>query len=257
MAIGLVGSLSRAHIYIPESYLVPKTALFREAYPHLLKSSDYTFEFENSSLGSANQNEKFQEARKKFMEIEPVFVESYEEMDMSLKSTALKLKMETEKEIIKSGASWIATFTLIHQVAAFFIRPVMLFPLLPCAFGIGGMIYRGWKIADDSIEILADSPQNAAILSHHLSAEIDYNKERRKYASAPHSWFLTSKGNDWFTDLLAGPTSRKWAVAQSALVGQIYQSKKEEEELQKELGKHFKSPAVLEEEAKDSPLSAL
>lgn len=227
--------------------MVPSTGLFRDAYPRLLKSNDYTFEFEGATLASANQNEAFQEARKKFITIEPVLVESYEEMDMSLKSAALKLKLGAEKEIIKAGATWIATFTIIHQVAAFFIRPVMLFPLLPCAFGIGGMVYKGWKFGDDTIEMLADTPQNAAVLAHHLSAELMYNKERRQFMSAPQKWFVTSAGNDWLTDLLSGPTSRKHAVAQNALVGQIFQSQKEDESVQKELGKHFKP----KEEQKD------
>lgn len=227
---------------MPEPYLVPSTSLFREAYPRLLKSNDYVFEFEGLPLASSNQSEAFQTARKKLMQLEPVFVESYEEMDMSLKSVGLKLKLETEKEIIKSGVTWIASFTLVHQVAAFFLRPVMLFPLLPCAFGIGGMIYRGWKFGDDTIEMLADTPQNAAVLAHQLTAEMAYNEERRKYMSGPKKWFITSSGNDWLTDLLAGPTSRKHAVAQNALVSQIYQSQKEDEEAAQEIGKHFKRP---------------
>lgn len=219
---------------------MPATAFFKDAYPRLLRSSEYAFEFENQPLAAANQSEAFQEARKRFMEVEPVLPESYEEMDMSLKRAGLSLKLDTEKEIIKSGAVWIASFTFIHQIAAFAIRPVMLFPLLPCAFGIGGMIYKGWQLSDSKIELLADTPEHAATLAHQIAAELAYNKERKKYMSAPNKWFITESGNDWLTDLLSGPTSRKFAVAQNALLGQIYLHQQEEAALTQELGKHFK-----------------
>ena len=239
-SIGLVGSLNNAHIYVPESYFLPASATFRQAYPGLLDSADFSFAFADRPLSEANQSQEFQEARKQFMGIEAVFPESYEEMDMSLKTAAYKLKIGSEKQLIWAGATWIATFTLIHQVAAFAIRPLNYFPLLPCAFGIGGMVYKGWKISDDAIELLSDSPRNAAILAHQLSAEQLYNKERAKLASPPHSWFITSNGNDWFHDLLLGPTSRRQAIAQNCLVTQIYMSQKEETDVQREIEKHFK-----------------
>jgi len=239
-SIGVIGSLNSGHIYVPESYLLPSSALYSQAYPGLLKSSDFVFAFENRPLLSSNQSEEFQNARKQFMELEPVFPESFEEMDMSLKMAIVKLKVDSEQEILKSGVVWISVFTLIHQVASWAIRPLNYFPLLPCAFGIGGMIYKGWKLGEDAIELLGDSPENAAILAHQLSAELQYNKERKKLMSGPKKWFISSTGNDWFNDLLAGPTTRKHTIAQNTLVSQIYLSKQEDNEIQQEMGKHFK-----------------
>lgn len=240
MSIGLIGNRDNAHIYVPESYLRPETSTFRQAYPGLLDSTEFTFAFADRPLSSSNQSQEFQEERKKFMQIEPVFPESYEEMDMSLKTAIYKLKIGSERQLIWAGASWIAAFTMVHQVASFAIKPLMIFPLLPCVFGIGGMIYKGWNISDDSIELLSDTPQNAAILAHQLTAEQLYNKERKKFISPPHRWFLTSNGNDWFHDLLLGPTSRRQKVAQNNLITQIYMTKSENVDAAEEIGKHFK-----------------
>lgn len=231
--------MENAHIYVPGSYLLPPSALFSQAYPGWLQTAEFLFAFENLPLSSANQNPKFQEARKQLMELEPVFPESFEEMDMSIKAAGLKLKMEGELKVIRAGVTWISAFTLIHQVGAFLIKPINLFPLLPCAFGIGGMIYQGWKLQDEIIELLADSPENAAILVHQLSSEVLYNKERRKYLSGPEKWMITSTGNDWLHDLLAGPISRKLAIAQSCLLTQLAMSKQDGVLTQGDLEKHL------------------
>lgn len=247
-SIGIIGSLSNGHLYIPESYLLPPTASFSQAYPGLLDHADYAFAFKNRPLGESILSQEFQEARKKFMELEPVFPESYDEMDMNLKITAHKMAKNAEKEIILSGAAWIAGFTALHQVAAFAIKPVMLFPLLPCAFGIGGMVYRGWKLSEDCVEHFADSPEHAAILSHQLSAELLYNKERKKFLGIPQKWFITRTGNDWLNDLLSGPLSRKHAVAQTALLTHIVAAQEDRAKLQAELEKHFTRPGTKEPE---------
>jgi hypothetical protein len=208
----------------------------------MLEGADVVFKFKDRALEESNQSQEFQDARAEFMAIEPVFPESFEEMDMSLKNVALKLKMNTEKEIIWSGVACISVLTVIHQAAAFMVKPVGLFPLLPCAFGIGAMVYKGWKTSDEIIELLGDTPQNAAILAHQTSAELAYNKERRKFIGAPEKYFLTQSGNDWLHELLTGPTSRRHAIAQNTLLTQIYISQEDTEGMRTEIEKHFKRP---------------